>query len=139
MTIGPKKQEGRRQGEPAKAHDHFLKSFFFLLIGILIAAGDSFPRRGKADWERFGGEDVQYEAGFGFFPGGAGQPVFTTGNDQFLLTHEGQAQGLAAGSPAIGRKYIGLDGHHRAGKRLIPCVWKKNPSSETWVRKRPPL
>ena len=123
--------------------NHFLKTIFFLLIAILIAAGDSFPQeRKKQIGERFGGEDVQYEAGFWVFPAvGAGTAHFyDLGNDQFLLTHEGRAQGLA-GWLSRHRKEI-----HRAwmgtidqGSRLIPLRLEEESVIGDWVRKKTTL
>jgi len=123
--------------------NHFLKTIFFLLIAILIAAGDSFPQeRKKQIGERFGGEDVQYEAGFWVFPTvGAGTAHFyDLGNDQFLLTHKGQAQGLA-GWLSRHRKEI-----HRAwmgaidqGSRLIPLRLEEESVIGDWVRKKTTL
>jgi len=128
---------------PERSMIHFLKTFFFLLIGILIAAGDSFPQeRKKQIGERFGGEDVRYEAGFWVFPavGGGVAHFYDLGNDQFLLTHEGQAQGLA-GWLSRHRKEI-----HRAwmgtidqGSRLIPLRLEEESVIGDWVRKKTTL
>jgi hypothetical protein len=122
---------------------NFLKMIFLLLIGILMAAEDSFPQeRKKQIGERFGGEDVQYEAGFWFFPAvGGGVAHFTDlGNDQFLLKHEGQAQGLAGWLTRHRREM------HRAwmgtvdqGNRLIPLRLEEESIVGDSVRKKTTL
>ena len=123
--------------------NHFLKIIFFLLVGTLIAAEESCPQeRKKQIGERFGGEDVQYEAGFWIFPavgGGAGH-FYELGNNQFLIIHEGQARGLA-GWLTRNRKEI-----HRAwmgtieqGNRLIPLRLEEESVIGDWVRKKTTL
>ena len=121
----------------------FLKIIFFLFLGILLAAEDSFPQeRKKQIGERFGGEDVQYEAGFWIFPtiGGGTAHFYDLGNGQFLLKHEGQAQGLAGWLTRHRREM------HRAwmgaidqGSRLIPLRLEEESVVGDSVRKKTTL
>jgi hypothetical protein len=124
-------------------HYFTLRTILFLLLGLLTAARESFPQEGKRQiGERFGGEDVQYEAGFWIFPAvGTGRAHFyDLGNSRFLLTHEGQAQGLA-GWLTRNRKEI-----HRAwmgtveqGGRLIPLRLEEESVIGDWVRQKTTL
>jgi len=105
-------------------HFHFLKTVSFLLLAVLSVAQDSFPQeRKKQIGERFGGEEVQYEAGFWIFPAvGRGTAHFyDLGSSQFLLKHEGQAQGLSGWLTRHRREiHRAWMGTIEQGSRLIP-------------------
>jgi hypothetical protein len=115
----------------------------FLLLGLLTAARESFPQEGKRQiGERFGGEDVQYEAGFWIFPAvGTGRAHFyDLGNSRFLMTHEGQAQGLAGwltrNRREIHRAWMGTA---EQGGRLIPLRLEEESVVGDWVRQKTTL
>jgi hypothetical protein len=119
---------------------HRLTSIFFLFFLFMAVAPCSFAQeRKKQIGERFGGEDVRYEAGFWVFPavGAGGAHFYALGNDRFLLNHEGKAQGLA-GWITRNRKEI-----HRAwmgtaedGSRLIPLRLEEESVIGEWVRRK---
>lgn len=117
-----------------------LQIFFLLLLGILMSAQGSSAREEKKQiGERFGGEEVRYEAGFWIFPAiGAGTAHFyALGNDQFLIIHEGQAQGLAGwvtrNRKEIHRAWMTIDGQ---GGRLIPLRLEEESVIGEWSRKK---
>jgi hypothetical protein len=122
---------------------NIVKTFFLLLLGIFVTSEDSFSQeRTRQIGERFGGEDVQYEVGFWIFPAvGKGLAHFSDlGNEKFLLTHEGQAQGLAGWLTSY-RKEV-----HRAwmgaiaqGTRFIPLRFEEESIIGDWVRKKTTL
>ncbi len=117
-----------------------IRIIFLLLAGILVAEEGSFAQERKRQiGERFGGEEVQYEAGFWVFPavGGGVAHFYNLDSDRFLVIHEGQAQGLA-GWLTRNRKEI-----HRAwmgaveqGSRLIPLRLEEESVIGDWVRRK---
>lgn len=118
----------------------FRNTLLFLLLWPLLLPGDSFPQETKKQiGERFGGEDIRYEAGFWVFPAiGAGTAHFSDlGGGRFFFTHEGRAQGVA-GWLSRHRKEI-----HRAwmgaadqGGRLIPLRLEEESVIGDWVRQK---
>jgi len=122
---------------------NIVKTFFLLLLGIFVTFEDSFSQeRNKQIGERFGGEDIQYEVGFWIFPAvGKGLAHFyDLGREKFLITHEGQAQGLAGWLTSY-RKEV-----HRAwmeainqGTRFIPLRMEEESIIGDWVRKKTTL
>ena len=91
-------EDARFGGQRVKAMKNIVRTIFFLLMAVLLSAGESFAQDPKKQiGERFGGEEVHYEVGFWIFPAvGKGLAHFyDLGNGKFLITHEGQAQGLA--------------------------------------------
>jgi hypothetical protein len=117
-----------------------LATIFSLFVVFWAAPPEPFAQeRKKQIGERFGGEDVQYEAGFWVFPavGAGGAHFYALGNDRFFLNHEGRAQGLA-GWVTRNRKEI-----HRAwmgtaeqGNRLIPLRLEEESVIGEWVRRK---
>jgi hypothetical protein len=112
----------------------------FLLLFIWVWAGEGFPQDRKIQiGQRFGGEEVRYEAGFWVFPalGGGTARFYDLGEGQFLMVHEGQARGVA-GWLTRNRKEI-----HRAwmgaaeqGSRLIPLRLEEESVIGDWIRKK---
>jgi hypothetical protein len=119
-----------------------MKTFFPLLLIFILTPGECLPQeRNKQIGERFGGEEIQYEVGFWVFPAvGRGLAHFyDLGNAKFLLTHEGQAQGLAGWITSY-RKEV-----HRAWMgaidqgRFIPLRLEEESIIGDWVRKKTTL
>ena len=117
-----------------------LKIVILLLLGVLMSRQGSFAREEKKQiGDRFGGEEVRYEAGFWIFPAiGAGTAHFyALGNDRFLIIHEGQAQGLAGwltrNRKEVHRAWMATD---RQGSRLIPLRLEEESVIGEWNRKK---
>lgn len=120
--------------------NHFLKVVSFFLLAAFLVAEDSFPQeRKKQIGERFGGEDVQYEAGFWIFPvvGRGIAHFYELGSSQFLLSHEGQAQGLSGWLTRHRREiHRAWMGTIEQGNRLIPLRLEEESVIGDSVRKK---
>ena len=136
-------EDARFGGQRAKAVKNIVRTIFFFLMAVLLTAGEPFAQGPKKQiGERFGGEEVHYEVGFWIFPAvGKGLAHFyDLGNGKFLLTHEGQAQGLAGWLTSF-RKEV-----HRVwmgaidqGRRFVPLRLEEESIIGDWVRKKTTL
>jgi hypothetical protein len=140
MALGLRKLEGGNGESPKEIMRSWLRIILLVTLGMLTAGGETFPEEMKKQiGERFGGEDVRYEAGFWVFPalGGGTARFYDLGDNRFLVTHEGQAKGVA-GWLSRNRKEIfrAWMGAAEQGSRLVPLRLEEESVIGDWVRRK---